>query len=179
MATFLFTWELGGGLGHVMPFRPVAERLIAKGHRVVAALRELTHAERAFGDLSMEYLPAPFKSWRTADRMDPLLTFAHILHNTGWSSVNDLRTLTNAWRTIFRSIKPDVVICDHSPTALLALRGVPRAIVMCATGYASAGRSERCNIVGCLGLWSRGQGLARQDGRNRSDCGIFIARPIF
>ena len=135
MATFLFTWELGGGLGHVMPFRPVAERLIGKGHRVVAALRELTHAERAFGDLPVEYLPAPFKSWRTEDRIDPLLTFAHILHNTGWSSVNDLRTLMNAWRTIFDLIKPDVVICDHSPTALLALRGRGTKYVTFGTGF--------------------------------------------
>lgn len=85
MTTFLFAWELGGGLGHVLPFRPVAQALIAKGHRVVAALRKLTHVEGAFGDLPVETRAAPYKNWPSGDRGDPLLTFAHILHNTGWS----------------------------------------------------------------------------------------------
>ena len=123
MATFFFAWELGGGLGHVLPFRPVAQALIAKGHRVVAALRDQTHAVRAFGDLPIRCLPAPHKSWRTDDRIEPLLTFAHILHNTGWSRVDDLKKLTAAWRTVLDDVRPDVVICDHSPTMLLALRG--------------------------------------------------------
>ena len=83
MATFLFAWELGGGLGHVLPFRPVSQTLIADGHRLVPALRDQKHATSAFGDLPIRCLPGPHKSWRTDDRIEPLLTFAHILHNTG------------------------------------------------------------------------------------------------
>jgi UDP:flavonoid glycosyltransferase YjiC (YdhE family) len=49
--------------------------------------------------------------------------------------VNDLRTLTNAWQTIFNSVKPDVVICDHSPTALLALRGQTAKSVVIGEGF--------------------------------------------
>ena len=123
MATFLYAWELGGGLGHVLPFRPIAQALLAKGHRVVAALRDLVHVEQAFGGSGVDCLPAPHKNWRTDDRIEPLLSFAHILHNTGWSRASDLRILTGAWGTILDTVRPDTAICDHCPALLLALRG--------------------------------------------------------
>ena len=48
MATILLAWELGGGLGHFMNLRPVAEGLARRGHRVVAVLRDLTSARRSY-----------------------------------------------------------------------------------------------------------------------------------
>ena len=123
MATLLYAWELGGGLGHVLPFRPVARELIAHGHTIVAALRDQTEAQRAFGDLPLRCLPAPHKNWPTHDRIDPLYSFAHILHNTGWSRAEDLCRLVSAWQALIDDIRPDAIICDHSPALLLALRG--------------------------------------------------------
>ena len=153
MATFLYAWELGGGLGHVLPFRPVARALLAKGHRVVAALREQKHAARGFGDLGIRCLQSPYKSWRTDDRIEPLLTFAHILHNTGWSRASDIHTLTTAWRAVLDDVRPDVVICDHSPTMLLALRG--RGLKHCTFGTGFCAPPEETPLPN-LGPWLQG-----------------------
>ena len=47
-------------------------------------------------------------------------TFAHILHNAGFGNVGELRPLVDAWRALFDLVRPDLVLVEHSPTALLA-----------------------------------------------------------
>lgn len=44
MATVLVTWELGGGLGHLLPLEPLVRGLSERGHRVAVALRDLSRA---------------------------------------------------------------------------------------------------------------------------------------
>ncbi len=44
MATVLITWELGEAMGHVSVLRPITKALIAQGHRVVAAIKDVTKA---------------------------------------------------------------------------------------------------------------------------------------
>lgn len=127
MATILYAWELGGGLGHVLPFIPLAQRLRQNSHRVVAALRQLQLQPPTLVELGLEIIPAPHKNWRTEDRIEPACTFAHILHNTGWSNPHDLNKLVSDWRKLIATVRPDLIIADHSPCALLAARieGVP------------------------------------------------------
>jgi UDP:flavonoid glycosyltransferase YjiC (YdhE family) len=149
MATILFTWELGGGLGHVLRFRSLAERLIARGHCVVAALRELKQAEIAFGRhphpvplpsrererQEIEYLPAPYLAWRISKPIEPVRGYAELLHNVGFGTVEDLRILTCAWQSLFAMARPDVIVCDHSPTAVLAASLVEIPFVLIGTGF--------------------------------------------
>jgi len=135
MATILYAWELGGGLGHVLPFRPVGQQLIERGHRVVAAVRELKNVGQAFGGTGIAWLPAPHKSGSGGSRIEPMRSFAHILHNTGCGSPGELHKLSAAWRTIIELVRPDLVICDHCPTALLALRGTQIRHVTLGTGF--------------------------------------------
>jgi UDP:flavonoid glycosyltransferase YjiC (YdhE family) len=122
MATVLLTWELGGGLGHLMNLRPVAAELLRRGHRVFAALRDLSLAREILGDSGVVYLQAPFKHQRMQE-IHPCCTFAHILHNIGFSNVDELTTMTGAWRQLFEHVRADLIVFDHSPTALLAARG--------------------------------------------------------
>ena len=124
MATVLFTWELGGGLGHMLQLLPLAEALAAQGHRVFVALRDLAAAGPVFGRAGVHFLPAPFKA---AGRVHfrRTLNFAHILANVGWGGDGELFGLASAWRNLLRFVRPDLLICDHSPTALLAARGLP------------------------------------------------------
>jgi hypothetical protein len=151
VATILYAWELGGGLGHLLRSLPLARKLAGRGHRVIAALRELrragvmvdrhsaTEPPRSGGLLSgapeVQVLPAPYLAWRIADPIEPVRTYADLLHNVGFAHVEDLRILTRAWQTIFALARPDVVLCDHSPTALLAasLDGIPTATI--GTGF--------------------------------------------
>jgi len=64
MANILLAWELGGGLGHLSALRPMVTGLAEKGHRVFAALRDLSRADRMFGAVEVSFLQAPFRSRR-------------------------------------------------------------------------------------------------------------------
>ena len=122
MATILLTWELGGGLGHLMNLRPIAAELPRRGHRVVAALRDLSLAHRVLGESGVVFLQAPFKHQHMHE-IQPCCTFAHILHNIGFSDVDELSTMLSAWKQLLDFVQPDLIVFDHSPTALLAARG--------------------------------------------------------
>ena len=64
MARILLTWELGGGLGHLMNLRPLAEGLTRRGHRVVAALRDLSSARQFLPDpaIDLDVVPNVMRS---------------------------------------------------------------------------------------------------------------------
>lgn len=122
MATFLFTWELGSGLGHVTVIKPLAMLLKSRGHQVVVALRDLSSAKMVFGDTGITWLQAPIKVSKGIKQFEIMRTFAHVLGNTAFSDINEASGLLQAWLNLFDLVRPDAVICDHSPVALLAAR---------------------------------------------------------
>jgi len=135
MATILLTWELGGGLGHLVNLEPLAKGLSQRGHRVFAALRDLSRAKTLFAGMDVSYLQAAIKTRRDANRFDPPRTFPHILNNSGFGSASELRTLTDAWRNLYDYVRPDLIVFDHSPTALLAARGSDTRRALIGTGF--------------------------------------------
>lgn len=123
MATAFLAWELGAGLSHLMMLATWARAFCARGHRVFAAVRNLSYAEAAFDGCSVELLQAPFKQSPCSDPITPVHTFAHVLHNTGFDDPDDLRIRAELWRDLLRRTKPGLILCEHSPTALLVARG--------------------------------------------------------
>lgn len=128
MATILFAWELGGNLGHITTIGPVARELQLRGHRVVAALRDVSRAE-LLGDV--ELLPACF--CHTIRR--PVITYADLLANAGFGDRGVLTSQVKAWSNLLRLVNPDVLVCDHSPTALLAGRALGIRCLTLGTGF--------------------------------------------
>jgi hypothetical protein len=122
MATVLFAWELGGALGHLMVISPIAKALAASGHRMVVAAKDIASARRVLGE-KIELLPTP--------RSDiPLVfpqqqTYAHLLANVGFGDDSILESHNAAWKTIYDLVRPNLIILNFSPVALLAARGVP------------------------------------------------------
>lgn len=137
MATYLFCWELGAGAGHCVNLLPIASRLSELGHHVFVAARDLNIAGRVLGHLPIKLLAAPVLTGRVSNPFATPRTFAHILHNTGFADDQQLETLLCAWRNLFELIRPAVVVCEHSPLALLASRqfNVQRALI--GTGFFS------------------------------------------
>jgi len=135
VAKILITWELGGGSGHLVPVRPVIAGLIKRGHRVVAALRDVPRAGAVLADCPVRLLQAPFKFGHSQNEIIPPLTFAQILHNVGFGDELELVSLSQAWRGLFELTAPDLMICDHSPTALLASRGLPMRRIVMGSGF--------------------------------------------
>ncbi len=61
MATILVTWELGLAMGHVGVVRPVIDKLIRQGHRVVAAIKDVAHAPDLSKTAAIQCLRAPVR----------------------------------------------------------------------------------------------------------------------
>ncbi len=135
MATILFTWELGLGLGHLATIRPLVAGLAERGHRVVVAVRDLTHAGRVLSGIDAEILPAPIRLNPIAGRIDPPSTFAQVLHNIGFGQADDLWLASSVWQTLYRYVQPNLIVAEHSPTALLAARRLSIPVAALGTGF--------------------------------------------
>ena len=137
MAKILLAWELGGGLGHIAKLALIGQELARRGHQVTAAVRDLVHADQVFQGTGIAYFQAPTKVSPCETRFNPPATFAHILHNCGFSAAAELRGMTSAWKALYEAIAPDIILADHSPTALLAARGTTAKTVQFGTGFCS------------------------------------------
>lgn len=135
MADILITWELGGGLGHLVPLRALAGRLIQNGHNVSLAARDLIAAGRVFRGLPICFYQAPHKIEPFKPDFDPPISYHHMLHNIGFGDEDGLRALISAWRSIFQCCDPEVALFDHSPTAIFASRGMRFRKAMLGTGF--------------------------------------------
>jgi len=131
MATILLTWELGFGMGHLMNLRPIGQELIRRGHQVVAIVRDLPRAKVILGTEGIVCLPAPLAVPRGRFPFDPPQGYAHMLGNLGYGHASVLAALLARWNALFDDLQPNLVVADHSPTALLALwgRSIPRVNV--------------------------------------------------
>lgn len=135
MATILLTWELGAGTGHCVNLLPVAQHLSKQGHEVYLALRDLSLAHAVFGDLNVKILQAPYKPNKPDKPIPEAINYAHILHNIGFEKKEELSTLAQAWRNLYDCVKPDLIVFEHSPTALLASQGFNSKKVLLGTGF--------------------------------------------
>jgi hypothetical protein len=135
MAKVLLTWEMGAGAGHCVKLAPIAQRLALAGHQLSVAARDLTIAQRFFNALPIACYQAPLVTEKPAYRIRGPRTMSQILHNTRFGDDGLLRELVWAWRNLFAAIRPDLVIFDYSPTALLASRWHGHRRVVIGTGF--------------------------------------------
>lgn len=123
MARILFAWELGGGLGHLSRVQLLALALRKRGHEPVFAFQDLSRAEVLFGWDGFACYQAPLWMPRLAG-LPPAATFAELLFRFGYLAPDGLLGVVRAWRGLFDLLRPDLLIADHAPTALLAARGM-------------------------------------------------------
>jgi len=112
---------LGLNFGHLARLLPVAERLRAHGHLVLAAVRDVASAARVFGPRGIAFVQAPH-----LPQGIPLghraTGYADILLSQGWSDSSTLWGQVQSWLNLYRLFRPDRVVLDYSPTATLAAR---------------------------------------------------------
>ncbi len=122
MAHVVFAWELGGGLGHLVRYRHLIERLCDDGHRVTFIARDVERARRVFAGRAVAYAAAPWGDTPLAARVRPPNSFAEILLNSGFSDAAQVAMRLAAWCELLRPCAADVLIADYAPTAVLAAR---------------------------------------------------------
>lgn len=120
MKHVVICWEMGGGLGHLIPLSLLGEELIAQGCRVSFIVNDIAHAPRYLDHLGVKWLPAP--------RLKPLLgatapvlrNHADILQMAGYADSDRLYAMLSSWRTMLEMLGADQLICEYAPTAQLA-----------------------------------------------------------
>ncbi|MEW5942910.1 MAG: nucleotide disphospho-sugar-binding domain-containing protein [Pseudomonadota bacterium] len=141
MSRILFAWELGGGYGHIAGFLPVALSLRECGHEVIFALKDVSHAAAILGAHRFPYVQAPIWLPKLVGVPEPV-SYAEILFRFGYLSASGLTGLFEAWRRLFEWTKPGLMVADHSPTALLASRGMGMPRAMIGNGFFSPPRTN-------------------------------------
>ena len=128
MAHFHLAWELGGDPAHAGRLRLLARTLQARGHAVSLSVRDLGHTRRLLADLALPVLQAPVWLHTAAHHAASL---AEILLASGYREAHSLDGLLIGWRSILELLKPDVVVADFAPTAILAARtlDIPTAAI--------------------------------------------------
>ncbi|CAN5272025.1 hypothetical protein BH11PSE10_BH11PSE10_18840 [soil metagenome] len=122
MARVLSVWELGSGLGHIDRMLSVGRALRERGHEPMFLLKDLSRAHIRLGAAGFWFSQSPL--WLPKLNNAPALrNYTVVLAAGGWLNPLGLAGLVQAWRGLFDALKPDALVCDHAPTAMLAARG--------------------------------------------------------
>jgi UDP:flavonoid glycosyltransferase YjiC (YdhE family) len=135
---FLLAWEIGAGFGHMVPLAQVAGPLLDAGHEVHLALRDLSTARAGLGELAAH---ARLRLWQSPHWAAPFYgsgdpaCYAEMLFRAGYLDPKRLIGLVDGWTTLFRQVKPDLLLAEHAPTALLAARGERFPCALLGSGF--------------------------------------------
>jgi hypothetical protein len=135
-ANIFYAWELGGNLGHVGQFVPLARRLKAAGGRIECALAFTGGVGRMLSPEGLSWVQAPvFRGPIPPGVGEQPVSYADILLMLGWADAGELTGLVGAWRRLMELSQASLVIADHSPTALLAARTLGLPAMLHGTGF--------------------------------------------
>lgn len=134
MSRILLAWELGGNWGHLTKQLLLARALRKRGHSCLFAVRDVAVARDLLANEEFEFVQAPFYSTPEGESQ-VLASYPDILHVNGYSSPDLLMQLLKEWFSIFYKVKPDVVVTEFSPTAVLAAKLSSLPVLRIDTGF--------------------------------------------
>jgi hypothetical protein len=114
---------------------PLATELVARGHIGYFAARDIATAEKALQKPAVRFLQSPCLLSRPAGELQNPRTFAQVLAQVGFRDDRQLRALVESWRNLFELIRPELIVCEHSPAALVASRWTAARRVVLGTGF--------------------------------------------
>jgi hypothetical protein len=126
VARILICWELGSDYQHLLSLQSIARFYQGKGYDVWVAARDVSRLKRLFSDVAINIVAAPSTDSAAelgVEKQAPR-SYADFLRRCGFHHADALSGLVSAWRSLFSFIKPDLLLCDHAPVALLSSRGL-------------------------------------------------------
>ncbi len=133
MSKILFAWELGGNYGHLSKLIPLARLLQQRGHEPVFVVRDLAVASvlirNEFPCLQTPRPPDTIRQPRVP------VSYADILNGAGFGNRDALNGMLYAWQGLFDLVKPDVVVAQFAPTAIIAARQASLLSLLIDTGF--------------------------------------------
>jgi hypothetical protein len=101
------------------------------------AVRQLTYAKEVLGDLPVTYVQAPHKHAPRQGGHREFLSYTHLLAKQCFGGADELQMYLSAWRALYGLVQPDVVLFEHSPTALVAAHDHDFRKVLVGNGFAA------------------------------------------
>jgi UDP-N-acetylglucosamine:LPS N-acetylglucosamine transferase len=136
MGRIAIAWELGGGSGHIQYDLPIAKKLKERDHEVICIMKHVIDADKILGQHGIQVLQAPV--WQMKVKQLPnTYSYIETLFNHGYLVPGALLSMVKAWRSLFDLVRPDMVFLDHSPTALIALKGLSVKKILYGQGFFS------------------------------------------
>lgn len=125
MTKIVLAQEMGGGWGHLLPLRSLAREFIQCGCRVSLLCRDDVKAATVFQEMDVSIEKSP--SW-VVNRTGFSLNYAQNLWGNGYKDSRMLEAHFAWWTDRLQRLKPDFILSDYAPTALLAALslGIPR-----------------------------------------------------
>lgn len=130
----VFCWELGAGYGHVGGFAPIAKILTQNQCNVSFVSKDLSNTETIIGKHNYRYFQSPIHFSQTT-KSKAANSYAELLLNCGFHKKQHLLARLKAWRNIFEVLQADLVVIDHSPSALLASRSLQIPTILFGSGF--------------------------------------------
>ncbi len=141
MKRIVFVWEFGGGLGHIQYDLPLAKVLKERGHEVICIMKHVIDTGKIFGDHEIKIIQAPL--WQvTVKQLPTSYSYPETLFNLGYLVRGGLLSMVKAWQNLLDPIKPDLIVADHAPTALIATHDSNCKRVLYGTGFFSPPRKN-------------------------------------
>lgn len=126
----VYCWESGNSL---LPLARISAEMAAQGHRVTCVMREITRAAELLEPHKVQWLSAP--QWKSAPSPVPPLNHAELLMRMGYDAPDHLHGLIGAWRQAFELLRPDRVVCDAAPSAMLAASSLDIPVLCVDNGF--------------------------------------------
>jgi UDP:flavonoid glycosyltransferase YjiC (YdhE family) len=130
----MISWELGSNYGHLTRYLALARSMQQRGHTILFAVRDTVLAHNVLRPHGLVYIQAPQPA-RWHDRTDTIRSYADILLYHGLGEAATAVPLFEAWSEIFVSFKPDLLVPDHSPAALLTAQFLKIPTLEIASGF--------------------------------------------
>lgn len=132
----LVALELGGNWGHLLRVKPQIDALRARGHECLLATPDVPAALRLLAGDTVGVRACPL-----LQRTHPLpagVRFEHyvqILEHCAFGDEAVLASNVRQWMALVRTVRPDVILADFSPMALLVARLCALPAVQVCTGW--------------------------------------------
>lgn len=132
----VFVWELGNHNGHLVKDIALAISLRNEGHNVTFIVdhKKLDIAAKLLTPNKFEFILGPTEPLPIV-YLNRQLNYSCILLSLGWGNNLELLKYTNRWCNVIESLKPDIIIADHSPIAILVSFITRIKIVLFGTGF--------------------------------------------
>lgn len=136
MSRILFAWELGGNFGHIARDLPLALACRAAGHDVLFAVADLAVCGGIAKEHGFGFVQAPASRPKSMRQGQPnAINFADMLLRSGFADRESLEGALLGWKSLFDLFKPDLMVYDFAPRALLAARLCALPVLLLSNGF--------------------------------------------